>query len=1326
LINVMEASMSQFESLAVLYRRVRACSSIEGVISFVGSEIPSLLDVDQARLYMIRYKGNQGYLWTLGPGFEGDITEAPIGTGLVGEAAMSGVMVNTSAGRLDLQRVPSMSAPMTATLTRSPPGRPSGSGAESPGSRSPMICVPITRRSGAAMAVLQCIRGPEGFDCHDETLLQLAAQHLGVELENIQLAKAVESHRAHALRRVLQGGGRRRLAGCFGRWSTHARVVSATEKVQLEKRAEEREHEARMASERAEMRSATEAILEAAREMQKAYATGREEDLKAVFVGKVTKLMKATRVWLELPGEAARGLPGGAPPDGDVDEQVVEEFRFKHYGLDGSPREGIMKIQIRGGSQGVEMEQRLAVRLLVQVFSGWLSSFRGKREVSDQVELYTRDSTVALKELSTIKASMRCMLACLKAPSHERLLEVVSREVKDAVGAKSMQLYLIEEDEAGEWVWTYESSAARADTDRLLQLLAEKESAREGDAWERRPKEGTRRQAVLRILKDALLGVEDQEDGEFQVLPIFDNGESRAARGLLAVLVWSGPPLGQGPDEGALLGSVLGSGVMQLRQVRLNKTMSALTEKVGHMERELGESRSALDSSQAKYSTLTAQLEDNERRADALEAELRRLQSQYMAEKERLENEVSALQGELQADRDKLSNRGEESGRLNGEVLSLHEQVFRQQAEMNELTQKLEERTAVGQTNALILDAAEKLLSVQEWDAVRKMISTVMGFLLSFDRLEYRLRASSLDLGGITFDEMVITGEAELFSSSEAASSALLQQVMLSGSAAVRQMKVSDVGSAGEEPYLSLCIPLVAERTKRVVGSLLLERRGQEARFSDRDMLAVTKLSPFLSNVLQRACREQIIRQHTRNSSMSQKALRMLSEAEEMWRNAGTLSALSETFERGLQNLLLMGRDEDACAVRCTLFMVDPVHQLLKGTNREMIPFGVGTVGMVAVSGKAARESHLLYVPVVDPTGGPSAPASCLGVVRVHFLRRQNGAEPGPTDLHATDEDVYLVNLFCRILVPVIHQAHTMKSAFEGMKDASNAIRGLQAKLQDAQNEASIEVTSRVRTEEILGALERLHIGCRTDSLVTLFRSAEVAAKTACNGEIGALLLLVNEGEIDASNVEHLAASNKELWTLWPSAVDSGDRARVRVLQEACTAELFALSRASPVVISPPNVKQGQFTLHQCWTYAVAVGPQVHSDDVTALIVPVARPAGGGMYGVIEVLKKGPLDGSEEAALAAVARELTTFLGWYHAELLCQRLKTDMASLNLAVDEHSDVVAIARRDTDCTRSFADMALRMLEASDPPNAALCVQEHLRRIFGAPSEASIRVK
>jgi hypothetical protein len=161
-----------------------------------------------------------------------------------------------------------------------------------------------------------------------------------------------------------------------------------------------------------------------------------------------------------------------------------------------------------------------------------------------------------------------------------------------------------------------------------------------------------------------------------------------------------------------------------------------------------------------------------------------------------------------------------------------------------------------------------------------------------------------------------------------------------------------------------------------VIGALLIERVGSGAvPFSERDVEAVTRLASVLSGVMARLAREELLVRHQRRAATNEQALRLLRVAKRLWTSAGgSLVELQETFEQGIVHLLSSSSSsggsssgEEEEEVRCTLFMLDPQQGALCGSNREIVPLGVGALGAAALAGRPERDgSQLLYVPVVQ------------------------------------------------------------------------------------------------------------------------------------------------------------------------------------------------------------------------------------------------------------------------------------------------------------------------------------------------------------------------
>ena len=104
-IETLDSSAGLFESSTTIMTSLGSSTSIVNVMRFVASELPALVDVDQARLFLIKHHAGGGggksksVLWTLSNGAAfghdddgDDKVEAPINTGPVGEAATTGVL----------------------------------------------------------------------------------------------------------------------------------------------------------------------------------------------------------------------------------------------------------------------------------------------------------------------------------------------------------------------------------------------------------------------------------------------------------------------------------------------------------------------------------------------------------------------------------------------------------------------------------------------------------------------------------------------------------------------------------------------------------------------------------------------------------------------------------------------------------------------------------------------------------------------------------------------------------------------------------------------------------------------------------------------------------------------------------------------------------------------------------------------------------------------------------------------------------------------------------------------------------------------------------
>lgn len=59
LMEMMEASLSHYQSLCPLLTRLGACTTVEEVMRLVGADVPTLLECDQSRLFLIKDKSGK-------------------------------------------------------------------------------------------------------------------------------------------------------------------------------------------------------------------------------------------------------------------------------------------------------------------------------------------------------------------------------------------------------------------------------------------------------------------------------------------------------------------------------------------------------------------------------------------------------------------------------------------------------------------------------------------------------------------------------------------------------------------------------------------------------------------------------------------------------------------------------------------------------------------------------------------------------------------------------------------------------------------------------------------------------------------------------------------------------------------------------------------------------------------------------------------------------------------------------------------------------------------------------------------------------------------
>ncbi len=713
-----------------------------------------------------------------------------------------------------------------------------------------------------------------------------------------------------------------------------------------------------------------------------------------------------------------------------------------------------------------------------------------------------------------------------------------------------------------------------------------------------------------------------------------------------------------------------------------------------------------------------------------------------------------------------------EAVQLRGEAIDLHDQVYRQQAELNALGQRLEAATARAHHGVAVLEAAERLLGAAwGWQSLRDALPAAASLVLLFDRLEYRFRAAATQLmaGGAGEGEEEEEEEEEgvmevvdVASSSEARHSTVLAQVMAAGTPAISQLcSSSELASSpspapAPAPVASLCLPLFLGGA--AAGALLLERRGG-ASFSEEDVAGATRLATLLAGVVRRLAREQVQEDRARRAGgpSGLRAGKLLAAAERLWASAGSVEEVYAAFEQGVAGLLLAPGEENGppmvtttAAVQCTLFLADAQHGLLRAANGETVPLGVGALGAAAASGRALWEGrHSLYVPVVVPDDG-----AVLAVARVRFARGgggRGGAEhcqqqqPQPAEDGVGEEEqeeaLRAVAALVRLLLPVLQHSQALTTAFGGMRDASDALESLSGRLAAAREEAAAEAAGRTRAEEVVAALQRLHVDCSRgpDSLVALFRAAETAACLATGADAAALLLVLDEEEGPKEGAASSPVGRPpELWTLWPTETGQGqERGRLHIQQETGPAEVHAVMQGSTVAISsthagPQLQQQGPggvaFTPFQSWLFGhVEVereggqGGEGEGDgallpESTVLMVPVLQLSGG-VAGVLEVVKRGRLDGQEEGALVVLARALSTVLAWFQAQLQLSRARVDEAALRQVLVEQAKAAEALDVGARQAGVLANLAFDLLAAPDRRAALALAEAHLQEAMGA---------
>lgn len=93
----LDTRLLQLESVGEILENLKKCNTVEKVMRCIAEDVVEVLAVEQASLFMIDYRGKSVFLWTAGLGGAYDeVFEAPIGTGLVGESALTGKVLTTT------------------------------------------------------------------------------------------------------------------------------------------------------------------------------------------------------------------------------------------------------------------------------------------------------------------------------------------------------------------------------------------------------------------------------------------------------------------------------------------------------------------------------------------------------------------------------------------------------------------------------------------------------------------------------------------------------------------------------------------------------------------------------------------------------------------------------------------------------------------------------------------------------------------------------------------------------------------------------------------------------------------------------------------------------------------------------------------------------------------------------------------------------------------------------------------------------------------------------------------------------------------------------
>jgi hypothetical protein len=317
------------------------------------------------------------------------------------------------------------------------------------------------------------------------------------------------------------------------------------------------------------------------------------------------------------------------------------------------------------------------------------------------------------------------------------------------------------------------------------------------------------------------------------------------------------------------------------------------------------------------------------------------------------------------------------------------------------------------------------------------------------------------------------------------------------------------------------------------------------------------------------------------------------------------------------------------------------------------------------------------------------------GVVRL-VLQQQGGVgeeeEEGEKELRMLEEGVRALG---GVVLAVLQQCDTLDTALQGLSDAAVAVAALQARADEASSEAARHVARSSRAVALLEAVENVHVRGRAGGLSALFESVEHAISSVVDGATNAaMLLLVEEEEEEGHGEGQGGAKAREMWTLWPAKggrqgqqqVESRQRARLRIREAECAAELRAVSNGRALVLSSSST-QGQALVRQSWTVQHAAASAVrghghghghtHGDSdvgrggLSVLLVPVPGAGGRGVAGVLSVVKarEGEEEEEEEEeveALEVLAAQVGTLLALVHADLALAKLTSEQGALSAA------------------------------------------------------------